>query len=67
MIFLISLIVSVIIVKPNNVNTNTVAIRNHIGNITQTQLIGSISTNFKKASMNVKYIEVFINVIVFLD
>lgn len=62
-----SLIVNVIIVRLNNNSTNIVAIRNHIGNIIQPQLIGSISTNFKKARKNVKYIDIFIIVIVFLD
>jgi hypothetical protein len=67
MIFLISLIVNVIIVNPNNVITNTVATRNHIGNITQNQLIGSISTNFKNARKKVKYIDAFSIVISFLN
>lgn len=67
MIFLIILIVSVNIVRPSIINTNIVAARNHIGNIIQPQLICSISTSFKKARKKVKYIEKFINFIVFLD
>lgn len=67
MIFLIILIVSVNIVRPSIINTNIVAARNHIGNIIQPQLTCSISTSFKKARKKVKYIEKFINFIVFLD
>lgn len=48
------LIVNVITVKLISNIPNKVNIRNHIGNITHIQLIGRISTNFRKASRNVK-------------
>lgn len=61
------LIVNVNVKRARSININIVTIRNHIGNITHPQLTGSISISFKKARKNVKYIESFINFIVFLN